>query len=75
MQTMVDHSQIQRTRKGSLASQEKGRVGKNSNNQSPFKEAGGPKYEGFSLVGLLQSLTGWAIQGPEKFSSFPRIVK
>ena len=62
--------------RGTCFNREKGFVERDSDNQYPLEEAGAPKYGGFSLVGLLQSLIGCGLsRGGEMFSSSRGLVK
>ena len=62
---MAKHRQIKRTR--NLLYKEKGGDRRGCENKSPLEEAGSTKYGGFSLVGLVQSLTDWAVRAERSF--------
>ena len=61
MLAMADHKQIQRNKGRVCIYKRKGGIGRCCNKQSPVEETGRQKCGGFSLVGLLQSLIGWAV--------------
>ena len=62
MQTIVNHEQIQKQRKGAGFYREKKGVGRGCSHQSPLKEAGG-----FSLVRLLQAQIGRTVRVERSF--------